>query len=85
MERILNFRSPDLCTSFIVTKIKKDFLKKKMSSFKQVVSNYGKEEPMFYCIIKFSDCLNFGYCKYGILFSILIQNGCVCCMHEEKV
>ena len=85
MERILNFRSPDLCMSFIVTKIKKDFLKKKMPSFKPVVSNYGKEEPMFYWIIKFSGCLNFGYCKYGILFSILIQNDCACCMHEEKV
>ena len=49
-----------------------------MLSFKEVESNYGKREP---CergcswIIKFSHCLNFGYRKYGIIFSIPTQNG----------
>ena len=41
-----------------------------MSSFKQAESNYGKKEPCEQgCsqIIKFSHCLNFGYCKYGII------------------
>ena len=56
MEYILNFRLPNLYTIIIVTKIKKDFLKKKgrvkgffivmtMLSFKQVESNYGKKKP----------------------------------------
>ena len=59
-----------------------------MLSFKQVESNYGKKEP---CergcgrIIKFSHCLNFGYCKYGvIIFSIQTQTGCTHCTHKEK-
>ena len=58
-----------------------------MPLFKQVESNYDKKAP---CkrgcswIVKFSHCLNFGYHKYGIIiFSIQIQNGCTCCMHEE--
>ena len=56
MGYILTFRSPNLYTIIILTKIKKDFLKKKervkdffifmtMLSFKQVESNYGKKEP----------------------------------------
>ena len=83
----------------MVTKIKKGFLKKKESvkgffilmallSFKQVESDNGKKDP---CergcswIMKFSHCFNFGCCKYGIItFSIRTQNGCTCCMHEEK-
>ena len=57
-----------------------------MPSFKQVESNYNKKEP---CeqrswIIKFSHCLNFGYRKYCIIFSIQTQNGCTNCMHEGK-
>ena len=56
-----------------------------MSSFKQTESNYGKKEPCEQgCsqIIKFSHCLNFGYCKYGIIiFSNGTQNGCIHCMH----
>ena len=58
-----------------------------MSSFKQVQSNYGKKEP---CergcswIIKFSHCLNFGYGKHGIIFSIRTQNGCTRCKQKEK-
>ena len=99
MECILKFRSPDLYTIIIVTKIKKVFLKKKervkvfftfmtMPSLEQVESNYGKKEP---CkrgcswIIKFSHCLNFGYRKYGfIIFSIRNQNCCTRCTHKEK-
>ena len=80
----------------IVKKIKKDFLKKKekvkgffifltMSSFKQVQSNYGKKERCEQScsqVIKFSHCLNCGYCKYGIIiFSIGTQNGCIHCIH----
>ena len=53
MVRILKFRSPNLYTIIIVTKIKRSLLKKKervkgffifmtMPSFKQVESNYGK-------------------------------------------
>ena len=75
----------------MVTKVKKCFLKKKerikdffifltMLSFKQVKSNYGKKDPP--CkqacswIIKFSYCLNFGYCKVGIIiFSMQTQDG----------
>ena len=79
MKCILKFRSPNLYTVIMVIKIKKSLLNKKekvksffifMSSFKQVESNYGKKEP---CkrgcsrIIKFSHCLNFGYCKYGTI------------------
>ena len=56
MGYILTFRSPNLYTIIILTKIKKDFLKKEervkdffifmtMLSFKQVESNYGKKEP----------------------------------------
>ena len=76
----------------------KDFLKKNervkgffifmtMPSFKQVKSNYDKKEP---CergcswIIKFFHCLNFGYRKCGIIFSIRTQNGCTHCTHEGK-
>ena len=71
---ILKFRSKNLYTISIVTKVKKGFLKKngwKVSlffwtilSFKQVESNWGKKEPYKQgCgwIIKFSHCLNFGY------------------------
>ena len=56
MGYILTFRSPNLYTIIILTKIKKDFLKKEervkdffifmtMLSFKQVEYNYGKKEP----------------------------------------
>ena len=56
MGYILTFRSPNLYTIIILTKIKKDFLKKKervkdffifmtMLSFKQVEYNYGKKDP----------------------------------------
>ena len=55
MGYILKFRLPNLYTIIILTKIKKDFLKKEervkgflifmtMLSFKQVESNYGKIE-----------------------------------------
>ena len=84
MEWILKFRLPNLCTIVKITKIKKGSLKKKrvncffifvtMPYFKPVESNYSKKEPWERgCseIIKFSHCLNFGYCKYGIIFSIL--------------
>ena len=94
----MKFKLPNLYTIILVTKIKKDFLKKKdrvkgfflfmtMPSFKQVESNYSKNEP---CergsrIIRFSQCLNFGYRKYGIIiFSIRTENGCTRCTHEEK-
>ena len=48
MGYILKFRSPNLYTIIIVTKIKKCFLKKRkgkrsMLSLKQVKSNYGVE------------------------------------------
>ena len=79
---ILKFRSPNLYTIVIVTKIKKDFLKKKervkgffifmtMLSFKQVESNYGKRESCKQgCswIVKFFHCLNFGYHNMVLLF-----------------
>ena len=56
MGYILKFRSPNLYTIIILTKIKKDFLKEEgrvkgffifmtMLSFKQLESNYGKKEP----------------------------------------
>ena len=56
MECILKFRSPNLYTIIIVTKIKKGLLNKKervkdifismtMPSLKQVESNYGKKKP----------------------------------------
>ena len=57
MGYILKFRSPNLYTIIIVTKIKKDFLITKkekvkgffifmsMLSFKQVESNNGKKSP----------------------------------------
>ena len=51
MECILKFRSPNLYTVIIVTKIKKKdrvksfFIFMTMPSFKQVESNYGKKEP----------------------------------------
>ena len=51
-------------------RVKGFFIFMTMLSFKQVKSNYGKEEP---CergccwIIKFSHCLNFGYQKYAII------------------
>ena len=75
MGYILKFRSPNLYTVIILTKIKKDFLKEEervkgffvfmtMLSFKQVESNYGKKEPYqrgFSWITKFSHCLNFRY------------------------
>ena len=81
-----------------MTKIKKGFIKKKemvkssfifttMPSFKQVESNCSKKKP---CkrgcswIIKSSHCLNFGYHKYSIIFSIQTQNGCTGCTHKEK-
>ena len=56
MGYIMKFRSPNLYTIIIVTKIKKGFLNKKesvkgffifitMPSFKQAESNYSKKEP----------------------------------------
>ena len=56
MGYILKFRSPNLYTIIIITKVKKGLLKKKetvksffifmtMLSFKQVESNFGKKEP----------------------------------------
>ena len=50
--------------------IKDFFIFMTMPSFKQVESNCGKKvscERGCSCIIKFSYCLNFGYCKYGII------------------
>ena len=99
MGYILKFRSPNLYTIIIVTKIKEGFLKKKervkgylifltMLLFKQFQSNYGKKElNKRGCswIIMFSHCLNFRYRKYGIIiFSIQTQDGCTHCTHEEK-
>ena len=59
-----------------------------MLSPKQVESNYNKNEPCEQdCswIIKFSYCLNSGYCKYGIIiFSTQTQNGRTRSTHEEK-
>ena len=59
-----------------------------MLSFKQVeFNNDGKEPFKRGCswIIKFVHCLNFGYHQYGIvIFSILTQNECARCTHEEK-
>ena len=82
MGYILKFRSPNLYTIIIVTKIKKGFLKKKekakgffifmtMLSFKQVESNYRKREPcekVCSWSIKFSHCLNFGYANIVLCF-----------------
>ena len=51
--------------------VKGFFIFMTIPSFKQVESNYGKKEPCgLGCswTIKFSPCLNFGYCKYGITF-----------------
>ena len=56
MGYVLKFRSPNLYTIIILTKIKKHFLKEEervkgffvfmtMLSFKLVESNYGKKEP----------------------------------------
>ena len=58
-----------------------------MPSFKQVESNYSKKElcERGCSWIKFSHCLNFGYHKYGIIFSIRTQNGCTRCTHEENL
>ena len=66
---MLKFRSPNLCTIVIVTKIRKGFLKKKerikgfvifmnMPSLKQVESSYNKRQP--FGTRKFFHCLNFG-------------------------
>ena len=74
---ILKFRSPNLYTIIIVTKIKEGFLKKKervkgffvfmtMPSFQQVERNYGKKElheQVCSWITEFSHCLKFGYLK----------------------
>ena len=95
---MLKFRLPNLYTIIIVTKIRKCFLKKKesvecffifiiMPSFKQVKFNRDKKEP---CergcswIMKFFHCLNFGYRKYAIIFSIHTQNVCTQYIHEGK-
>ena len=68
--------------------VKGFFISMTMLSFKQVESNYGKRgscEQGCSWIIKFSHCLNFGYCQYGIIiFSIWTQNGNTRCMHKEK-
>ena len=75
MGYLLKIRSPDLYTITILTKIKRDFLKKEkrvkgvfifmtMLSFKEVESNYGEKEPceqVCSWITKFSHCLNFRY------------------------
>ena len=98
MEYILKFRSPNLYTIIIVTKMKKGFLRKKervkgffifmsMLSFKQVKSNNDKKESCKQgCswIIKFFHGLNFRYRECGIIFSILTQNGCKHCTHKKK-
>ena len=60
-----------------------------MSSLKEFEfeSDCGKNEPCeqgYSWIIKFSFCLNFGYRKYGIIFSIRTQNGCTHCKNEGK-
>ena len=59
-----------------------------MLSLKKVESNYSKKEPCKWgCswIIKFFQCLNFRYNKYGIIiFSIRTQYGCTCCTQKEK-
>ena len=57
-----------------------------MPSFKQVESNYGKKEPcqQHRWIIKFYLCLNFGYRKYDIIFSVRTLNGCTRCTQELK-
>ena len=60
-----------------------------MLSLKQVESNHGKREPANRVAIGLfefqSHCLNFRYCKYGIIiFSIQTQNGCISCTQEEK-
>ena len=58
-----------------------------MLSFKQVESNYGKKESFKQCsswINKFCHCLDFGYRKYSIIFSIRTQNGCTHCTYKEK-
>ena len=93
----MKFRSPNLYTIIIVTKIKKCFLNKKervkgfsvfmtMPSFKQVESNYGKKEPWERACSTFSHCLNFENWKCGIItFSIRTQNGCTCYKHKEKI
>ena len=47
-----------------------------MLSFKQAESNYGKREPGEQgCswIIEFSHCLNFRYCKHGIIFQFRLK------------
>ena len=65
MGYILKFRLPNFYTIIILTKVKKDFVKKEerikgffifmtMLLFKQVESNYGCS-----WITKFSHCLNF--------------------------
>ena len=80
MECILKFRSPNLYTVIIVTKIKKKervksfFIFMIMPSFKQVESNYGKKEPCEQdCswIIMFSHWLNFRYPKYSIIVFLI--------------
>ena len=54
-------------------RVKGFFIFMAMLSFKQVKSNYGKKEPCEQgccLIIKFFQCLNFGYQEYGmIIFS----------------
>ena len=75
MGYILKFRSPNLYTIIILTKIKKGFLNRKekvkgffifmtLPSFKQIESNYCKKEPCergCIWIIKFFHCLNFKF------------------------
>ena len=100
MECLLKFSLPNWYTIIIVTKrervkgffkrerVKGFFIFMTMPSFKQVESNYGKKES---CergcswIIKFSHCLNFGYGKHSIIFSIRTQNGCTRCKKISKV
>ena len=66
---MLKFRSPNLCTIIIVTKIRKGFLKKKerikgfvifmtVPTFKQVESSYNKRQ--LFGARKFFHGLNFG-------------------------
>ena len=64
-------------------RVKRFFIFMTMFSFKEVESNVGKKalcERGCSWMIKFSHCLNFGYRKYGIIFSIRTQNGCTRCM-----
>ena len=92
---MVKFRSPNLYTITVITKIRKGFLKKKervkglfLWLCHQVKSNYTKNEP---CkrdcswMISFFNYLDFGYCKYGIFFQLVLKMAVHAAPTREKI